>query len=304
MTAAVDNTNAIQPAPSYTVKLTNGTEYHIILIEDYLESDIDANANSLAELMLRLNDEDDKIEIVDREKVDNQFVELILQRAAAQVDSRIGLTRDQIIISRELLKFYGATNIIKDKDSEDYNKAIAKIKADTRLTEEEKYGTAKGMSIEDFLKVHDRIDIYSSLQHLRYRHGDVKQLAGRIDTVSEEQINNLLGHLGIVTSVNETTNLYQCIIMLKGGYMMHVGRNRAAVALRGYLSRLSGSFYTNNGLLKELVTYWMTINDIKDNPLDPSKETLNALSAKLGTSIDEIEQHYQDELAKAEEVIQ
>lgn len=291
----------------FTVKISDGKEF-TIQVEKHDNAEYDHHANTLAGYILENSDENVTLEILNQEIIADSELDVIVQRAGAIVDSRIGLVRDQKTLTSKLIQFYGLYNLIKGneeglEDNETYQKLKESI-ATGDYTDTERYGIVKGLSVDNFLEFYDKFDIMSSLLQIRAKLKDSKTLVGRIDEVTEEQIDNLLGHLGIVTSYNEDNHHYQCMINFKDGFMMHHGRNRTAVGLRGYLSRVTGTFYTNNEVLKKLVAFWMKVNDCKENPLDLSKEIIDKIATKLGTSIEEIEQHYEDAIKAMETVKQ
>lgn len=280
----------------FTVKVSDGKEF-TIQIEKYDEAEYDYHANTIAGYVLENSDENVTLEILNQELIADTHLNIIVQRASAIIDSRIGLVRDQKVLTSNLIRFYGLYSLIKGNEKGyENNEAYQNLKASIdngQYTEAERNGIAKGLSEEDFLAFYDKFDIMSSLLQIRHKLSDAKTLVGRIDEVTEEQVNNLLGHLGVVTSYSENTKHYQCMVNFKDGFIIHHGRNRTAVALRGYLSRVTGTFYTNNQVLKKLVTHWMKINEINENPLDPSENIINNIAAKLGTSVEEIEEHYE-----------
>lgn len=290
MTDISDETNVI------TLKISDGKEFTIQL-EKGDEAEIDHHANTIAGYILENSDEEVTLKILDTEHIEDITTGIIVQRAETIIDSRIGLVRDQKVLTSSLIRFYGLYNLIKgNEEGYEDNEAYQNLKASIdngQYTEAERNGIAKGLSEEDFLAFYDKFDIMSSLLQIRHKLNDAKTLVGRIDEIKEDQVNNLLGHLGVVTSYSENTKRYQCMVNFKDGFIIHHGRNRTAVALRGYLSRVTGTFYTNNQVLKKLVTHWMKINEIKENPLNPSENTINNIAAKLGTSIEEIEEHYE-----------
>lgn len=164
------------------------------------------------------------------------------------------------------------------------------------LTDEERYGRAFKMSKEDLIKEVNRFDIERSLYMLRYKYNIA--LDEPIEKVEEEKLLNVLGHRNIVVSYNEDREKWQCVIPLRDGLIIHLSETACGAGLRGFISRLSGRYINNNDIIDTWSYHWRTVNKEEFSPLDKSREYIDRLAKEVGTSVDEIEEHYKKTLAK------
>lgn len=161
------------------------------------------------------------------------------------------------------------------------------------LTDVERYGTAFGMGKEEFLNFYNRLDIERSLLAIKYSYNI--SLDTEVKDVDEDKLLNILGHLNVVTSYNEERQQWQCVVPLRDGLIIHLSNTACGAGLRGLISRLTGRFINNNDVLDTITSHWTDINKAKDeNPLGKDREYLDKLAASVGTSIDEIEEHYKN----------
>lgn len=159
------------------------------------------------------------------------------------------------------------------------------------FTEQELYGTAKGMSKEELITHLNRFDLERSAYYIKHKLGVAFDTP--ISEVKEDELLNVLGHRNIVTSYNEVQRKWQAVIPLRDGIVIHLADQAVNAGLRGLITRLTGVYYVNNDALDTCVLHWMKVNGIKDDPRKPSEDYLNELAKACGTTLEELEADYQ-----------
>lgn len=156
----------------------------------------------------------------------------------------------------------------------------------------------KGMGELDMLAQLDEISFMRSV--LFIRHNPISRAV--IDTplmdIKKEELENVLIHKGLFASYNEERGIWQCPLYQRDGVIIITDRTRINALLRAFITRMTGMFYTNNDILDTIVNRWKELNGIKQDPRFAKNDALEAAAKRVGTTLDEIEQAYLDEMAK------